>query len=108
MVCPLLKLKNAFKAVRAGDLRTLELIAQVRPEGLFEKDGNGWAPVHEAVRYGNLDVLKFLIEHGVSANEKTGFPGENRAQRFIPIELALELLDEDHEVTKYLWTVTKL
>ena len=97
-----------MKAVQTGDLRTLELVAQARPEGLSEKDKNGWAPVHEAVRFGRLDILKFLIEHGASANQKTGLPGGNRAEQRIPIELALELLGSEHEVTKYLWTVTKL
>ena len=98
-----------MKAVRAGDLRTLEAIAHVRPEGLVEKDAaNGWGPIHEAVRRGRLDVLKFLLEHGASANQKTGLPGGNRAQERIPIELALELLGAQHELTKYLWTVTKL
>lgn len=101
-------LNNAMAAVEAGDLRTLELIAHVRPEGLFEKDDNGWAPVHEAVRHGKLEVVKFLIEHGVSPNQSTGLPGGDKSQARIPIELALGLLGEGHEVTKYLWTVTKL
>ena len=97
-----------MKAVEMGDIRTLEVIAQVRPEGLLEKDGNGWAPVHEAVRRGRLDVLKFLIAQGASPNEKMGLPGGDRPRQRIPIELALELLGPEHEVTKYLWTVTKL
>ena len=45
----------------AGDLRTLELIARVRPEGLLEKDDNGWAPVHEAVRQGRLDKAEHYL-----------------------------------------------
>lgn len=101
-------LNNAMMAVEAGDLRTLELIAHVRPEGLSEKDDNGWAPVHEAVRYGKLEMIKFLLDHGVSPNQSTGLPGGDKSQARIPIELALGLLGEEHEVTKYLWTVTKL
>lgn len=97
-----------MKAVVTGDLRTLDLIARVRPEGLIEKDDKGWAPVHEAVRQGRLATLKFLIEHGASANEVTGLTHGDRKSGRIPIELALELLGADHEITKYLWTVTKL
>jgi Ankyrin repeat len=103
-----LQLNDAQRAAREGDFRTLELISQVRPEGLWEKDENGWAPVFEAVRYGQLDVLKFLFQHGVSPNAKTGLPGGEKALERIPIEVALKLLGTDHKVTKYLWSVTVL
>lgn len=95
-------------AVRTGDMRILELFAQARPRGLLERDDNGWQPIHEAVRNGRLDIVKFLIEHGASANDKTELPGGDRSKKILPIELALELLGPDHEVTKFLWQVTKL
>ena len=97
-----------MKAAVNGDLRTLELLSQVKPEALIEKDHNGWAPIHEAVHYGRLDIVKFLLEHGASANDKTGLPGGDKALAAFPIELAVRLLGPEHEVTEYLWTVTKL
>lgn len=96
-------LKYPMKAAADGDLRTLELLSQVRPGALLERDSNGWAPIHEAVHFGRLDLVKFLLKHGASANDKTGKPNEA-----LPIEIATQLLGNDHEVTKFLWTVTKL
>ncbi|CAB9501369.1 Ankyrin Repeat [Seminavis robusta] len=102
-------LNNPMDAVAKGHIRTLQLMAKVRPQGLVEKDSNGWAPIHQAVRYGNLRIVKFLIEeNGVSPNLQTGLPDDGSKQQLLPIELALHLLGEDHEVTQYLWTVTQL
>ena len=37
-------------------------IAAKSPEKLKQKDNNGWNPLHEAVRGGHLDVVKFLLK----------------------------------------------
>lgn len=36
------------------------------------KDENGWTPLHEAIRGGQHDTVKFLVENGADFNEKTG------------------------------------
>jgi prolyl 4-hydroxylase len=100
-------LHSAEKAVKRGDHRTLELIARINPAGLSEIDDNGWAPIHQAVRYGQLKMVQFLLDHGVSPNQPLKQPQQPQ-QVLIPLELALHLLGADHEVTKFLWTVTKL
>jgi prolyl 4-hydroxylase len=99
-------LHSAMKAVEQGDHRTLELIASANPAGLSETDDNGWAPIHQAVRYGQLETIQFLLAHGVSPNQPLS--GDKQQQVLIPLELALHLLGADHDVTKFLWTVTKL
>ncbi len=37
-------------------------IAAKSPEKLKQKDNNGWNPLHEAVRGGHLQVVKFLVK----------------------------------------------
>jgi len=62
---------NAQTAASTGDLTAIIAIAAKNPEALKERDSNGWNPLHEAVRGGHLDIVKFLIKGGLDKNERT-------------------------------------
>ena len=62
-------------AAAQGDMRTLEQILKdyvpgVSPNIIDAKDLNGWAPLHEAARWGRLDAVKFLVGSGADMNAK--------------------------------------
>jgi len=54
-----------------GELAALKILAEEDPEVLFQSDANGWKPLHEAARSGNVKIIKFLIEQGVPLNART-------------------------------------
>lgn len=62
-------LANAL--VSYGLLDTLESLFLVNDDAIYEADRNGWTPLHEAARTGNLDIISFLIEQGANAHEET-------------------------------------
>lgn len=95
-------LLHPFKAVVAGDLRTLELLAHTHPNLLLDKDDNGWAPIHEAARHAhdNTEILILLLNHGASVWERTGFDDKNPGS--LPVDLAADFLGANHPTTTYL------
>ena len=54
-----------------GELAALKQLAEEDPEVLFQSDANGWKPLHEAARSGNVKIVKYLIEQGVDLNART-------------------------------------
>ena len=43
------------------------------PSTIKKIDGNGWSAIHEAVRSGELEVLKWLVAQGLDINLRTHF-----------------------------------
>mmetsp|Transcript_9987 Transcript_9987/g.20822 ORF Transcript_9987/g.20822 Transcript_9987/m.20822 type:complete len:496 (+) Transcript_9987:103-1590(+) len=78
-----------------GNLEELKKAAALDHRLLWFKDSNGWAPIHEAVRNGHLDVVKFLVESGVDVNAQT--EGE-----LSPLGIANGRWGETHKITEYL------
>ena len=62
---------------------------------LHSPDRNGWTPIHEAVRLGNLDVVDFLIAQQVDVNART-------QHNFSPLWLAQATHGPEHPVTRRL------
>ncbi len=82
---------------RKGDMRSLQDLAQTNPSALHRTDPNGWRPVHESVRAGHLDTVKFLLEKGADMNERT-----NHGEGYSLLRLASIYLGKDHEIYKLL------
>jgi ankyrin repeat protein len=49
----------------------LKELVRADPSNTTKQDVNGWRPIHEAARSGEIEVLKFLVEHGADVNERT-------------------------------------
>ena len=58
-------------------------------------DENGWQPIHESVRGGNLEVVKYLVDMGADLAAKTS----NGAT---PLWWARHILPPDNDVVPYL------
>lgn len=56
---------NVHTAASSGDLDALIAIAAKNPELLKKKDSNGWNAIHESVRAGHVDVVKWLLDKGL-------------------------------------------
>jgi ankyrin repeat protein len=57
----------------AGEGRIDELNQLLDLEGpkiLNAKDSNGWTPLHEAARHGQVHVARFLIDHGAEVDSR--------------------------------------
>jgi ankyrin repeat protein len=55
-----------FNAIERGDLATVEKLLRNFPELLHLKGLNNWTPFMLAIRYGHLDIVKFLFEKGAN------------------------------------------
>lgn len=80
-----------------GDVTGLKGLKKANPKALLKKDRNGWTPLHEAVRGGHTDAVKFLISVGADKNART-----NHGQGSSPLALAVEELTANHPVSRYL------
>jgi ankyrin repeat protein/beta-lactamase regulating signal transducer with metallopeptidase domain len=50
-----------YDAVRDGDLPKVKALLKDNPELVFNKDGDGWMPLHLAAQKGNKDVAELLL-----------------------------------------------
>ena len=89
---------EAHTAAAAGDLVRVSKVAKKDGKALHKKDANGWQPLHEAVRAGHLDIVRFLIENGADKDARVGSSGDG----FSPLNLALATHPASHPVCQYL------
>lgn len=96
-------MKDPITLVQRGELRTLKYIGKLNPDKLHETDGTAaeWMPIHEAVRSGHLEILKYLIEEGGADMNQIANVGEG----MYPVDLAWQFLDENHPVLDYLESI---
>mmetsp|Transcript_4391 Transcript_4391/g.12590 ORF Transcript_4391/g.12590 Transcript_4391/m.12590 type:complete len:419 (+) Transcript_4391:2024-3280(+) len=88
---------QAHVAAALGDVEELNRLAMSDKKSLTKKDENGWQPLHEAVRGGNLEAVTMLVEHGADVDAVThGGHGSS------PYNIALVSHSEDHPVARYL------
>ncbi|KAG7368599.1 ankyrin repeat domain protein [Nitzschia inconspicua] len=85
-------------AAAHGDLESLREIAAENKRALHLKDKNGWQPIHEAVRAGHLDTVKYLVEQKADVNSVTNF-GKGGVS---PYYISLQNHGYEHPVTEFL------
>ena len=89
---------TAHTAASNGDFATLITLAATNPKVIQIRDKNGWTALHEAVRGGHIDIVKYLITvHKLDYNERT-----NGGVGGSPLYWAKKTWGTDHPVTYYL------
>ncbi len=90
---------NVHAAAGRGNLAEVMYAFQLNSESVLVKDGNGWQPLHEAVRGGYLPIVKFLLEEAsADINARTGRDGMGAS----PLWWALKYHNTKHPVVVYL------
>ena len=91
---------DAAKAAKRGDHKTLRRLAVTNPKKLFVRDDVGWQPLHEAIRTGDIQSVKILVEAGADVLAKTRH-GTAR-------DIANTYLGARHEVRQYIERITAM
>lgn len=86
---------DAHKYANMGDIERLKEILDQNERLVNKRDVNGWTPLHEAVREGNLDAITFLLERGADINARIGPRGEGGTALFLAKDHHRD--DEDDE-----------
>ena len=83
-------------AVAAGDLDSLKsLLLRLGPAHLHKKDANSWQLLHEAIRTGRIESVKFLVSLGADVSSKIRAGGT-------PLWMAKRLYNDSHPIVKFL------
>ena len=84
-----------MKAAADGDLDLLHDMLAKDPKLIHYSDQNEWQALHESIRSGKLEVVKYLIEQGADIGWKVKGGGAS-------LWLAKQVLPKNHEVVAYL------
>lgn len=55
-----------------GDLAKLKEALDANPQSANIRDKNGWTPLHEAIRYGDVEMVRLLLDRGSEMNARFG------------------------------------
>uniref|UniRef100_A0A7S2YK33 Uncharacterized protein n=2 Tax=Entomoneis paludosa TaxID=265537 RepID=A0A7S2YK33_9STRA len=88
---------NAHSLAAGGSLSRFKEAVDENPELLFQKDSNGWKPIHEAARGGHVKVLQYMIDKGVDVNDRT-----NDGKGASPLWWTLQYFPDNHPAAELL------
>lgn len=92
---------DLHKAASLGDTEEVRRLLKDKPHLLNVRDVNGWMPLHEAIRKGDLTNVQLIVEHGADVNART--KGEEAgASGGTPLWWAHKFLDPKSEVIEFL------
>lgn len=87
---------RAHFAAIEEDLGTLQELAESESDEVFSYvDDNGWTPLHEAARTLNLEIVRFIVEHGADVNART-------LENDTALDIAVSYGGDDNPVVVYL------
>jgi len=78
-----------------GQVELLKEVFDVDPSLIHWNDENGWTPLHEAARWGHVDLVNYLIENGADINHLTQGGSS-------PLHVAKIEQGEDHKIVAML------
>jgi len=94
-------LANALTFYELGD--ELEELCYLKEDVIDESDKNGWTPLHEAARKGNMNILKLLLEQGADVFKMT-----NSGETAYDIAKTIYKIEDDKEAYKEVMHLLKL
>ena len=77
---------ETHRLVREGDLNDLMAAVDANEETVNARDVNGWTPLHEAIRFGELDKVQFLLDRGSNVNARVGPTATGTSPLYMAIE----------------------
>jgi len=89
---------EAHQAAGAGDLDDLKKTLDKDAHLVNVRDKNGWTPLHEAVRNGNAEAVRFLLDRGAEMNSRSG----SNEQGGSPLYMAKQFHGDDHPIISLL------
>lgn len=89
---------EAHRYAGVGDAEQLRKLLDRNPQLVDARDDNGWTSLHEAVRLGDENVIKLLLDRGADVNARSGVDGEGGSV----IWWAKQYHDESHPMFKLL------
>jgi prolyl 4-hydroxylase len=90
-----LRINFACSGNRLGEVQA---ILRADPDAINTADKNGWQPLHEAVRGGHTNLVKYLVDMGADMGAVTNGGGT-------PLWWAKRLLSPGHSTIQYLLEV---
>lgn len=89
---------DAHRYAAENDYEQLARYLDRHAESVTHRDVNGWTPLAEAVRTGDVRVIQLLLDRGSEVNARIGTDGNGASV----LNIAKEELGDDHEVVKLL------
>jgi hypothetical protein len=89
---------EAHRYAQSNDIKSLTAYLDKVDDAVSHRDSNGWTPLVEAVRTGNVEMVKLLVERGSEVNDRTGPNGEGGSVLW----WTNELVGMAHPVYEYL------
>jgi len=97
------RLHKVHLAARNDDLIRLKKICEADEGMLHHEDRNGWQPIHEAARAGNVEILHYIIEQGGDVSHHA-----NQGDGPSPLKVAKNNLSKGHPAIDLLIKHTRL
>lgn len=88
---------DAHRYANVGDYEKLKELLDKKPRLANKLDGNGWSPLHEAVRGGHLDAIKLLLQRGADINSRVGRYGEGGSALYLAKQYHREHENDERE-----------
>lgn len=92
------KEQRYMHAAATGDSDTLHTMLHEDPKLIHYRDENNWEGLHEAIRAGQLEEVKYLVEQGGDIGSKVRGGGP-------ALWLARKTLPDDHPIIEYLLSI---
>jgi prolyl 4-hydroxylase len=87
---------DAHRYANAGDLASLRRVLDANADVVNVRDANGWMPLHEAVRTGDVNMIQLLIDRGSEINARTGLRQEGGSA----LDLARKAYGKGHAIVE--------
>lgn len=85
----------------AGELDKLAAIIEKKNDLVWAADANGWTPLHEGVRSGNVEVVRYLLSKGADVNHRTGSANDG----YSVLAVAHQAHGPEHPMSKFIESV---